>query len=212
MFKLLLSQEINTIAYTFKETGIAVYSFEEALYHAYHHWQQSADDVASDAMCDWVQQLGHTNIAAKIKAMHTSGYMDRIIAFISCADYFSGDEITSLVQTLKIHEQKFEWERIKKHIDKITKSESASSNSLIEQIKSSEEANLVLLTQLSALYRKENLPEQAWETLALALKINPDDLGLQLEQARVIKSMGRIRDYQTSLSDIVTRLKKNYKR
>ena len=63
-----LTQQENQFPYRFPGTGIQVYSFEEVLYHVYHYWKQSVDDVVDSGLASWVHDsLGLSFLSARMK-------------------------------------------------------------------------------------------------------------------------------------------------
>ena len=119
MLQFCVSQQVNTEKYfSFKVTGVRVYSFEEVLYHTYHYWQESADDLLSDEMVTWVGELGLSYLAARMKELtHIEAFMERMLSFLQLIDYFSKTEIATLKTSLQVWEERREWEKLKERAD-----------------------------------------------------------------------------------------------
>jgi len=119
MLQFCVSQQVNSEKYfAFKMTGVRVYSFEEALYHTYHYWQESADDLLSDEMITWVGELGYSYLAARMKELtHIEAFMERMLLFLQLIDYFSKMEISELKISLQAWEEQREWEKLKERAD-----------------------------------------------------------------------------------------------
>ena len=118
MLQLCISQNISTTPYTFKSTGIKVYSIEEALYHAYHYWRESVDEFLENDLSAWVAGLGIPHITASMKEIaHLNPISRRLIAFLNIAEYFSEAELTTLKTDLERWEHRVEWEKLKDRAD-----------------------------------------------------------------------------------------------
>ena len=117
---LCLSQIENTHPYRFSGTGVQVYTFEEVLYHVYHNWKQSVDDITSPGLAVWVHEtLGLSRIATKMKeiARTESSFTELVQAFLRITPYFSESEIEEITPHLKRWEQRLEWETYKERAD-----------------------------------------------------------------------------------------------
>ena len=110
---LCLKQEENDIAFKFSSTGIEVYTFEEALFHAYKYWKESERDLFSGEFALWVQDvLDLKPLAAKISELakiESAG--ERILAFLNITDFLSSDDVFRLKSEITIWESQLEWER-----------------------------------------------------------------------------------------------------
>lgn len=118
MLQFCLSQNNNDIPFTFRTTGIRVYSFEEALYHIYHHWRESVDDFLSNEMITWVSELGLSFIASGMKEIAKIGnYSAQVLKFFQLTDYFGQAEVNSITTQLQAWEARAEWEKLKERAD-----------------------------------------------------------------------------------------------
>jgi len=116
-----VTEEENVTPYTFKETGVKVYSFEEALYHCRARWKQSADDFTSEAFAAWLSdELKLTVIASKIRELG-GPFREKYIRFMTLADYFEDGEINALKRELTEWENRLEWEKRKERGDYLLK-------------------------------------------------------------------------------------------
>ena len=68
-----------------------------------------------------------------------------------------------------------------------------------------------LWTRLAACYRRDYDFARADEAITKALSLDPDNQSARLENARIKKSMGRPREYQAGLTDILRTLKTRYR-
>lgn len=109
--------------YIFSLTNIKVYSFEEALYHSYHYWQESFEDFLSEKFLYWVKNiLGQKQLAKDINALSKiEGASDRFMGFLSLTEYFDRAQLAVLQVELKAWEQQLEWERLKDMGDHLIK-------------------------------------------------------------------------------------------
>jgi len=118
MLQLCISQEINTTPYSFKSTGISVYSIEEALYHTYHYWRESLDDFSTSKFTSWIEGLGEATISSKMRDItQMEPLSKRILAFLGIIEYFNHTEIAALQADLEAWEQRAEWEKLKTRAD-----------------------------------------------------------------------------------------------
>ncbi|MCL1878708.1 MAG: tetratricopeptide repeat protein, partial [Defluviitaleaceae bacterium] len=116
--QLCASQNENFTPYAFKTTGIRVYSFEEVLYHVYHHWRESADEFLSEGLVSWVAGLGHSYFASRMKEIRRKeNFSERIFDFLRLVDYFDKSELGALRETLEKWELRREWEKLKERAD-----------------------------------------------------------------------------------------------
>ncbi len=126
MSELLLctSQTENTTAYTFKMTGMSVFSLEEALYHCFHYWKESTEDFCSEEFVSWLHGLGLVFYAKKIAKLRTQESLtQRLLSFLTLIDYFNEAELDTLKTKLSKWESRMEWERLKDRGDFFFKKE-----------------------------------------------------------------------------------------
>jgi len=96
-----------------------VFSFEEAVYHVYHYWKQSVDDITSPGLANWVHDtLEMSYLSARIKeAAKIEGFSQRMLAFLRIIEYFSEEELQALKPELERWETRLEWETYKERAD-----------------------------------------------------------------------------------------------
>ncbi len=143
-------QDVQT-PYNFKVTGVNVYSFEEAIYHCFHHWKQVVDEFASDDFIGWVQDvLGLSFIATEIKNIAgLSAFSERFIRFLSIIYYFDEEDLLDLKRTLKDWESRFEWEKLKERGDYLVESGyPEKAFGLYKKALQNDEANVALLNNI----------------------------------------------------------------
>jgi len=118
MLQLCTSQNITSTPYTFRGTGIRVYSLEEALYHAYHYWRDSVDEFLSENLTAWIADLGLIHISAKMNEMaNIEPLSKRLPAFLGIIEYFSRSELRAIKTDLERWEHRVEWEKLKDRAD-----------------------------------------------------------------------------------------------
>lgn len=119
---LVASDAENVKPYKFEATNISVYSFEQALYHCYHYWKESWDEVfIKDNFNIWVRdELNLSYIASEIKKMKSIRSLpDRIIAFLSIIYYFDQDELDKLKKEIKDWQTQSQSEKLKEKGDSL---------------------------------------------------------------------------------------------
>ncbi len=119
---LVASDSENVKPYKFEATNISVYSFEQALYHCYHYWKESWDEVfIKDNFNIWVRdELNLSYIASEIKKMKSIRSLpDRIIAFLSIIYYFDQDELDKLKKEIKDWQTQSQSEKLKEKGDSL---------------------------------------------------------------------------------------------
>jgi len=182
MLQLCVSQQINTELYfAFKATGVRVYSFEEALYHTYHYWQESSDDLLSDEMVTWVGELGLSYLAARMKELtHIEAFMERMLSFLQLIDYFSKTEIAELKTSLQAWEERREWEKLKERADFFARrGEPIKALPLYKRALGYEE-NSVVLNNLGVICMQLHNHAEAVQYLARAVEIDKNNLSILL--------------------------------
>jgi len=184
MLQFTLSQQPNTLPYTFAATGIRVYSFEELLYHAYHYWRESADDLCNDAMVAWVLDIGHTHQATRMKALcNTASFTARMVGFLQLAPYFDPTEIAAISDELKRWESRREWEQLKERGDHfLRRNDPAKAIPLYRRALAYEE-NVPLLNNLAVAHLRLNANAEALRLLQRARFMEPHNATLALHYA-----------------------------
>jgi len=181
MLQFSVSQQINETPYTFKSTGIRVYSFEESLFHVYHYWRESVDDFVSEEMITWVSELGHSFLSSKIKELASEeNFTRQILNFLQLVNYFSKDEIAQLEATLREWELRREWEKLKERADYLVqKGEPIKALPLFKRALQFEE-NAALLNNLAVAYMQLSLPKEAIRHLTRARTLEPANVQILL--------------------------------
>jgi len=180
MLRLSVSQQYNDSNYfTFKSTGVRVYSFEEALYHVYHFWRESLDDFLCDEIITWVSELGLSFIASKMKELTKEKHL-QILDFLGLVDYFSAQELDTLKQTLQKWELRNEWEKLKERADfLVSRGEPIKALPLYKRALKYEE-NAALLNNIAIACMQLSAPKVAVSYLARAKTIEPDNQDILL--------------------------------
>lgn len=106
--------------FLFVETGINVYSFEELLFHCYHYWRESLNDVTGGGVAKWVQEkleLGF--VAGKIdKIMRAqTPISEKYMQFLALEGYLDEDDLYMLEFKIMAWENKSELEKVKQQGD-----------------------------------------------------------------------------------------------
>jgi len=200
MLQLCLSQKISETPYTFKATGIRVYSIEEALYHAYHYWRESIDELQSESLTTWVASLGLTQITAKMKALPAiTPVSKRLLAFLGITEYFSPPELTALKADLERWEHRVEWEKLKDRADHLVyRGEPAKAMPLYRRALSYEE-NPSLLNNMAIANMQLSNHQEAVKLLAKAITAQPGIAALMLNYAEALILSGNYEDAKKAL-------------
>ena len=171
---LCVSQQENVHPYRFSGTGIHVYSFEEVLYHVYHHWKQSVDDISSPTLAAWVHDaLGLTFYSSKIKELsHVEAFSERMLAFLGITPYFNRAELDLLKPELERWEKRLEWETYKERADElVTRGEPDKAILLYRRALAFGE-NIPILNNLSIAYMQIEAYDEACRYFEQALKLD----------------------------------------
>jgi len=196
------SQETAAAAYRFKGTNINVYSFEEALYHCFRHWKQSADDLLSDEMTGWVRDaLGLSFAAAKMRELaKKERFSDRLLSFLSLTDYIGSGQIAALRGELRTWEKRREWERLKERADDLLQQDDAERAVLLYQKALQFDTNIALLHNLGIALMTLGAHAQAVPYLAQAHQAEPENLMLLMHLAEAHILNGTLNDAQAILT------------
>ena len=171
MFKFALSQESNSIPYSFKSTGINIYSFEELLYHVYHYWRESIDEFLSNDTIKWVAEIGHSTFSADMKELR-GDLAEKLLGFLALGNYFDESDILALKPQLQKWQERREWERLKERADYfVKKGEPEKSFSLYRQALAYDE-NPQVLNNLGVALMQSNRPDEAAMHLKKAADID----------------------------------------
>jgi len=181
MLQFTASQQLNTLPFTFKTTGIRVYSFEEVLYHVYHYWRESVDDFLSDGMIAWVTEIGHSYLAARMKEISKKEpFTQRILDFLKLIEYFSQKEINTLKSNLEAWEMRREWEKLKERADFLVhRGEPNKALPLYKRALQYEE-NANLLNNMGVVYMQLSEPKDALRQLTRALTLDPKNVSIMM--------------------------------
>ena len=178
---LCVSQQTTDHPYRFQATGIQVYTFEEVLYHAYHHWKQSVDDIIGPNLAAWVQDaLGLSLLSAKIKEIaRIESFSERMLAFLGIIEYFDGQELEAITPHLKRWEKRLEWETYKERADDLVhRGEPDKAIALYRRALLYDE-NIPVLNNLSIAYMQIEAYDEACRYLERALELD-EKLGEKL--------------------------------
>ena len=178
-----VSQQTNTTPFEFKTTGISVYSFEEAMYHVFHHWRESADEFLSEKMLAWVAELGHSYLATKMKELRKEQFAAKILNFLKLVDYFSVKELAVLEASLEKWEMRREWEQLKERGDHFARrNEPAKAIPLYRRALQYEE-NASILNNLAIQYMQISQAHEGLTCLTRALTLEPENYSVLLNYA-----------------------------
>ena len=167
--------------YLFKTTGIRVYSLEEAMYHCFHYWKQSVDDLTGNELADWVQSaLGLSLVASGMRGRADDSFSDRLLAFLSAADYLPPQALDALRADLTAWERRLEWERLKERADDLLNHDDAERAILLYQHALGMAQNAPLWNNLGIARMAAGEYTAASDALAQAVSLEPDNITLHL--------------------------------
>ena len=182
MLQFCVSQQTNDIPFTFRATGIRVFSFEEAMYHIYHYWRESVDDFLSSEMITWVSGLGLSFIAAGMKEIAKGGgqFAAQVFQFFRLSEYFNETELDNLAAALKAWEARMEWEKLKERADYLVeRGEPARAIPLYKRALKQEE-NCLLQNNIGIAHMRLQSYNDAIRHLARAFQLSPNSVAIAL--------------------------------
>ena len=181
MLQFCTSQQLNNTPFIFRSTGIRVYSLEEALYHVFHYWRESAEDFLSREMIAWAAEIGLSFVAGKMQEITAEKQLTtRILNFLQLITYFSTDELNGLRSALETWERRCEWERLKERADLfIERSDPFKALPLYKRAVQLEE-NAALLNNIGVAYMQLSLAKKAVSYLARAHAFEPENVSILL--------------------------------
>ena len=186
-----VSQKHNTAPYTFKTTGIRVYTFEEVLYHVFHHWRESVDEFLSENLIAWVAELGHSYFATRMKELtRTEPFTEKILNFLRLADYLGEDELSDLRATLEKWELRREWEQLKERGDFFARRNEPEKAIPLYKRALQYDENAPLLNNLGIQYLRINATKEGLSCLTRALSLEPKNFDILLHyiEAAILNS------------------------
>jgi len=203
ILQLCVSQADNDAAYMFRLTNTKVFSLEEALFHAYYSWKQTADELAAPEFINWVRNdLKLLDIADKLAGYLALPFSDRLINCLCVIDYFDDSQINSLAKELNIWEKRVEWEKLKERGDYLVMHGMPAKAVTVYRKALSDSRRVSLLNNLAvALMHVEHYSESA-DLLKEALEQQPSNNELKLHYAESCIYAGKTREALTVLEDI----------
>jgi len=203
MLQLCISQSVSTTPYTFKSTGIRVFTIEEALFHAYHYWRESVDEFLCDEIMAWVSGLRHYHLLSKLTDIKTQEPLSRrLLAFLSIIEYFSPAELTKLKAELMHWEHRVEWEKLKDRADHlISKGEPIKALPLYRRALKYEQ-NAALLNNMAIANMKLANYKEAVVLLEKALKLQPNNINIALHYAEAAILNGDYESVNATLAKV----------
>jgi len=183
-----ISQIQNNIPYRFSITGTQVYSLEEAIYHTYHYWKQSVDDISDPSFASWVgETLGLASVASKIKEItEIDQFSERMLAFLGLIDYFNDQALNALKLELEQWEKRQEWETYKERADNLVNSGRPDRAIALYQRAVQYEENVPLLNNLGIAYMQMENYAEASRYLGKARELDVDNWELALNHAEAL--------------------------
>ena len=172
----LTQQEVKK-PYTFKKTGVNVYSLEEALYYTYTNWQQN--DFVSPAFERWVEGvLRLPDIATKIKeAVSLEDYSQRLFAFLSVTPYIDPTKIDKMKPSVQEWEQNNTGAHLKEEGDMHLNDSPALATELYKKALAKEE-DPQTYNNLAISYMYTNMYDKALEAFYKAYNLDKDNLDI----------------------------------
>jgi len=198
MMELLLcvSQQSNDRPYRFPMTGIQVYTFEEALYHVYHYWKRSVDDITAPDLAVWVNDtLGLSFLAAKINNIaRIESFTERMLAFLGVIEYFSDGELAAIRPHLEGWEKRLEWEAYKERADDLAARDEPSKAITLYHRALQFDENIAILNNLSVAYMQIEAYDEACRYLERARGLDPNHWELNLHYGEALILAKRFED------------------
>ncbi|MCL2398392.1 MAG: tetratricopeptide repeat protein [Defluviitaleaceae bacterium] len=188
------SQQENSVPYRFTATGIQVYTFEEALYHVYHYWKQSVDDITASNLISWVSDtLGLAVLASKLKEIaKIEIFSERMLTFLGVIEYFEKSELAALKPQLERWEKRLEWETYKERADDMVKRGEPDKAIPLYHRALHFDKNIPVLNNLSVAYMQMEAYKEACIFLEQALEMEKCNWELILHYAEALLHNNRI--------------------
>ena len=146
------------------------------MYHVYHYWKQSVDDVTAPGLSSWVgDTLGLSFIASKIKEIaRVEPFSERMLTFLRITPYFSEEELTALSSELLRWERRLEWETYKERADDlISRGEPDKAITLYRRALQYDE-NVFILNNLGVAYMQVEAHGEACRCFKRAIELEAD--------------------------------------
>jgi len=202
---LCVSQQTNEVhPYRFSATGIQVYSFEEVMYHVYHHWKQSVDDFVSPGLAAWVHDsLGLSLIAAKMKEIaRIESFSEQMLSFLEIIEYFDESDLTAILPHLQHWEKRLEWETYKERADDLMRrGEPGKAIALYRRALQFDE-NVPILNNLGVACMQTEAYGEACRYLQSALKIDGKCIDLMKHYTEALIAARRFDDSLQTLERV----------
>jgi len=198
---LCVSQVDNKQPYRFAGTGIQVYSFEEVLYHVYHYWKQSIDEITAPALIAWIHDiLGLNLLAAKLSDIaDIEDFSRRMLAFLSITPYFSEAELDALKPQFELWEKRLEWETYKERADDLMMRGEPDRAVPLYRYALAFDKNIVVLNNLGIAYMQIEAFAEACTYLEQALEIDENNWELLLHYAEALIYAERLDEAKAQL-------------
>lgn len=108
------------VPYTFRTTGINVYTMEELCYYLYHNIDTLEEDIGDIQLVSWIRtELGMTERADFLEQLihRGAGLKDIVVSIFVSTDYYTEEEINNLIREIDILYDMRPVERKKRHAD-----------------------------------------------------------------------------------------------
>ena len=108
------------LPYTFRSTGISVYTMEELCYYLYHNIDTLEEDLADIQLVNWIRtELGMEERADFLSQLiqRGAGLKDIVVSIFVSTDYYTEEEINHLINEIDILYDMRPVERKKRHAD-----------------------------------------------------------------------------------------------
>jgi len=198
---LAVSQEENRTPYTFRTTGINVFSIEEALYHCFNYWERSADEFTRDDFIRWVNDdLGLSFVAARLREIsEIADFPGRTIAFLSVVEYFDQACLRALKKEIARWEKRNEWEKYKDAADALMNAGEPEKAYALYGRALSYMTNVPLLNNAAVALMKQGAHEKAAELLGQALELEPGNERVLFAAVENFVLWGRLSEAEEAL-------------
>lgn len=199
---LCVSQQHNDRPYRFSATGIQVYTFEEVLYHVYHYWKRSVDDVIDPGLAAWVADtLGLSFIASQINdIVGIESFSQRMLAFLGIIPYFDGSELAAIRPHFEHWEKRLEWEAYKERADDlVARGEPSKAIPLYRRALQYEE-NALILNNLAVAVMQIEAYDDACRYLEQARTLDHDNWELILHHSEALIYAGRFDETKQAIA------------
>lgn len=185
------TQKDVILPYTFKKSGVNVYSLEEALYYTKKNWKES--DFTRVSFIDWVNlTLGLHEISQKLETItKLETYTKRLLAFLTIIPYFDQLQLVSIKTEAELWEAENSYTLLKEEADYYAENIPKKAISIYEKVLTQgEDANIY--NNIAISYMKLKMYTEAVNNFKRAYSLNKSSIEIILNYSLALIETGQI--------------------